>query len=172
MGAKEGSVRSVEVCWYKSHVLTNQRRWLWHEFCARALLRLSALESGELCTGSVLAPLKKVQRRASWLQAIAKGVDTLPVLGYILDTHHSTACHPLPPYQCCTRFSVTFNQASLNIERGRRGLEGYFIIPWPFIVCYLREIAKILRVYQPFCNRPFYSCVFSDLVLDCKRGWG
>ena len=21
-------------------------------------------------------------------------------------------------------------------------------------------------------NRPFYSCVHSDLVLDCKRGWG
>ena len=21
-------------------------------------------------------------------------------------------------------------------------------------------------------NRPFYSCVFSDLALDCKRGWG
>ena len=23
-----------------------------------------------------------------------------------------------------------------------------------------------------FNNRPFYSCVFSDLALDCKRGWG
>ena len=21
-------------------------------------------------------------------------------------------------------------------------------------------------------NRPFYSCLFSDLALDCKRGWG
>ena len=21
-------------------------------------------------------------------------------------------------------------------------------------------------------NRSFYSCVFSDLALDCKRGWG
>ena len=23
-----------------------------------------------------------------------------------------------------------------------------------------------------FLNRPFYSCVFGDLALDCKRGWG
>ena len=21
-------------------------------------------------------------------------------------------------------------------------------------------------------NRPFYSCVFCELALDCKRGWG
>ena len=30
------------------------------------------------------------------LQAIAKRVDTLPVVGYILDTHHCIACPPPP----------------------------------------------------------------------------
>ena len=51
-------------------------------------------------------------------QAVAKRVDALPVIGYILDT-----LPPLPPYQCCTKFVMTFNQASINIERGRGGLE-------------------------------------------------
>ena len=50
------------------------------------------------------------------LQAIAKRVDTLPVIGYILDTHHCIAYlpPPSPPYQCCTKFAMAFNQASLN----------------------------------------------------------
>ena len=76
------------------------------------------------------------------LQAIAKRVDTLPVIGYILDTHHCIACSPppLPPHQCCMKFAMTFNQASINIERGRGGLEGYNTVCWPFIVCYLQEI--------------------------------
>ena len=34
----------------------------------------------------------------------------------------------------------------------------------------------LLRVFdmtsQMINNRPFYSCVFSDLALDFKRGWG
>ena len=57
------------------------------------------------------------------LQAIAKRVDTLPVIGNILDAHHCIACPPpLPPYQCCTKFAMTFNQASINIElKGERG---------------------------------------------------
>ena len=57
------------------------------------------------------------------LQAIAKRVNTLPVIGYVLDTHHCIACLPPSlPYQCCTKFAMTFNQASLNIERGGGGL--------------------------------------------------
>ena len=47
---------------------------------------------------------------------------------------------PLPPYQCCTKFAITFNQASINTERGRGGLEGYNTVCWPFIVRYLQEI--------------------------------
>ena len=45
-----------------------------------------------------------------------------------------------------TQFAMTFNQASLNIERGEGGLEGYYIVPWPFIVRYLQEIGKMLSV--------------------------
>ena len=104
------------------------------------------------------------------LQAIAKRVDTLPVIGYMLDTHHCIAYLAPPllllinvvrnsqwpstkPASTSTKFVMTFNQASLNIEMGT-GLEEYYIVPWLFIhvVCYLQEVGKMLRVYPPFCN--------------------
>ena len=53
---------------------------------------------------------------------------------------------PFPPYQCWTKFAMTFNQASLNIERGRRGggggLKVYSIVQCPFRVRYLQKIGK------------------------------
>ena len=51
------------------------------------------------------------------LQAIVKRVDTLPVIGYVSDAHHCIACFPPSPYQCCTKFAMTFNQASLHTTR-------------------------------------------------------
>ena len=80
---------------------------------------------------------------ASKLQAIAKRVDTLPVIGYILDTHHCIACSPPPsPLINVVRNSRSHSyQASLNIERGGGGgIEGYNTVCWPFIVRYLQEL--------------------------------
>ena len=52
---------------------------------------------------------------------------------------------------------MAFNQASVNIERGKvagRGEGGgagvFYIVHWPFRVCYLQEIGKMLSVFQPF----------------------
>ena len=89
------------------------------------------------------------------LQAIAKRVDTLPVIGYILDTRHCIACRPRsPPYQCCTKFAMTFNQATLNIERGRGGGGGGArrVLHCAMTFYSVLFAGKMLRVYQPFCN--------------------
>ena len=110
--------------------------------------------------------------RIARLQAIAKRVDTLRY--WVLFRHSRSPLYclfsPLPSYQCCMKFAMTFNQASLNIKRGRGGLEGYYIVPWPFIVCYLQEIGKMLRVYQPFCNCLYVTFIpeFLTLIFTCK----
>ena len=80
----------------------------------------------------------------SMLQAIAKRVETLSVIGYFVGTHHCIACSPPPPlpHQCWMKFAMTFNQASVNIERGWRrgwGFEVYYIVHWPFSVCHLQR---------------------------------
>ena len=51
----------------------------------------------------------------------------------------------------------------------------------PSVFFFLKQIRGVWKsdetLYRMFdtaaqTNRPFYSCVLSDLALDCKRGWG
>ena len=42
---------------------------------------------------------------------------------------------------------------------------------WSFVFCIFTSSVLRYSQKEPY-NRPFYSCVFSDLALDCKRGWG
>ena len=84
------------------------------------------------------------------LQAIVKRVDTLPVIGYILDTHHCIACSPshliivVRNSQChSTKPTSTLKGVEgAGGGGGGRELEGYNTIRWPFIMCYLQEIGK------------------------------